>query len=551
MTIAAGNAARYIEQRPSTSSMMEHLGVKMTQSKADTASGCTEHPQQTIERDVCARDFRHFLNHWYFVNRETGQWLRFNNLWQGQENIVRIMQEQQWCFFLKAGKLGFTELECAYDAWVALFHSSNARVHLLSLDLDAAKELLQIVKRGLQKLPPWLGLPIIEKEAGGDTTRQLRLYAGPDDKRTIRSYAAVKDAAIDQTAMHTHVDELARMPFPAQTWSAVNSTVPEGGSVHIVTRGQGDQNYTAQLWKSAQSGGSPLYAHFEPFTARPRVPVKAVPPGADPSEVWYAEKQESGMPSEELDWLAPRTWEDALRGSGEGAFLPEAVWLGCYDPDLPPLMPGSREPIVLALDAGVTNDFFAVVAVTRHPQRWDDPAVRAVQVWRPPEGGEIDFEAVENWVRMLCQGGCVYGHPNGVSRLSAVDGCEACRDGNRIPKHNVVQVAYDAYQLVGMAQDLSRDRIAWMFKFGQGGDRLEADANLRLLAISRRLAHRNDPVLNEHVRNANMKISPGEDNKLRIIKRESASKIDAVVATSMAVAQCLYLALRPPRADAA
>lgn len=539
--------AIYTEPRPSVQSMMEHLGVRMTRARADTASGCAEHPQQTLEREACSQDFRHFLNHWWFVNRETGQWQTFRDLWPGQENIVAIMREQKWCFFLKAGKLGFTELECAYDAWVAIFHSPNARVHLLSLDLDAAKELLQIVKRGIQKLPSWLGLAIIENEAGADTTRQLRLRGGPDDKRTIRSYAAVKDAAIDQTAMHTHVDELARMPFPAQTWSAVNSTVPEGGSVHIVTRGQGDQNFTAQLWKSARSGGSPLYAHFEPFTSRPRVPVKPVPPGADPAEVWYAEKQESGMPSEELDWLAPRTWEDALRGSGEGAFLPEAVWLGCYDPDLPPLDPGSREPIVLALDAGVTNDFFAAVAVTRHPNRWEDPAVRAVQVWRPPEKGEIDFDAVERWIRILCQGGCVYGHPNGASRLSAVEGCEACRDGIRIPKHNVVQITYDSYQLVNMAQNLSRDRIAWCEKFNQGGERLEADANLRMLCISRRLAHRNDPVLNEHVRNADMKLSPGEDNKLRLIKREPAAKIDAAVALSMGVARALYLSLPKPR----
>lgn len=569
--------------------LAEHAAIQAVETQETPAalSGCEEHPDRSAERIACADQrtgFAHFIKHWWFVNRDTGQPMRFNRLWPGQENVVDLMTTEPWLILLKAGKLGFSEMECAYDGWVALYRHQNARVHIFSMDAKSAKSFLAIVKFGLTHVPEWLGLPIMVGEPGADTTTSLKLYGGPDDVRSIWSYPSNKDAAIDQVATHSHVDELARMPWPAETMSAVQSTVAPGGSIHVVSRGQGDGNYLTTLYRAAEKGGSPFYAHFEPFQSRPRVPQGEVPPGADPNEVWYAQQQESGMPAEQLNWLAPRTADDALKGSGEGAFIPESIWLSCYDPGLPVLMPGDRTPIVLSLDAGVTNDLFAAVAVSRHPDHephpdypcsrtTNDPAIRAVQVWRPPANGEIDFDEVERWVRFVCLGGCFNGHPNAVGVLShgfmcavhpdmrhrhRVDGtmagcdgaempCSACDEGLRTPAFNVVQVVYDAYQLVDMAQHLTRDRVAWCLPFGQGGDRLEADGNLRIVCYQRRLAHRNDATLNEHVRNANAKMASGEDTKLRLVKRAPDLKIDAAVATSMGVAQVLYLVLENAR----
>lgn len=417
------------------------------------------------------------------------------------------------------------------------------------MNLNSAKELLKWVRFGLTHLPTWLALPIMTEEPGGDSATSLKLYGGPDDERTVISYPAVQNAAIDQTATHSHVDELARMKWPNETWSAVESTVAPGGTVHIVTRGAGDSNATRDIWEKAKSGEIPMHPHFEPWDSRPRQPEKAVPEGVDPNEVFYQEKAGSMLPHQ-LNWFLPSSAEDALRGSSESQFIPEPTWLGCYDPDLPPLMPGDRTPLVVGVDAGVTNDCFAVVAVSRHPLRPDDPAVRAVRVWRPENGQEIDFDEVERWLRILALGGCVGagdgkpGHPNkSVYQLSDEPGCEACQNGIRVAPHNVVQIAYDSYQLVDMMQSLSRDNVAWCQKFDQGTTRMEADGLLRQVIVNRRLAHRNDPTLNEHIRNANAKTAAGEDTKLRLIKRNPAAKIDAAVSTSMATYECLRLLL--------
>lgn len=521
----------------------EAIGWRERRATSVEPSGCDAHPSRALERNACAASFRHFLNRWTFVNRETGRPQTFESLWPGQENAVVAMEAYPWLYLLKAGKLGFTELECAYDAWVALYRHANARVHLFSLDGSSSKALIRIVRFGIVHLPDWLGLPLLDGP-GGDTTVSLILNGGTDDHRLIMAYPATTDAAIDQTAHHSHVDELARMPWPDETWSSIESTVAPGGTVHIVSRGAGDLNYTRDLWYAAVAGTSPLHAHFERWDQRPRVPAGEVPEGVDPNDVFYAEKE--GMGEHQRNWFLPLTAEDALSGSGEGAFIDIAHWLGCRDDSLPILEPGPTIPCVLALDAGVTDDFFAAVLVSRRPGHHDEVAVRAVRVWKPPPGGgEIEQDPIEQWIRTVCLGGCVTGlHPNVRKGVPAPDPeCEHCEAKNLQPEYNIVQIAYDSYQLVGLAQRLTRDSVTWCRKFSQGEERARSDHDLKLRIIGRKIVHRGEPELDEAVRNAKARVNADEENKLRIIKANPSAKVDALVALSMGAAECIRLNL--------
>jgi phage terminase large subunit-like protein len=49
--------------------------------------------------------------------------------------------------------------------------------------------------------------------------------------------------------------------------------------------------------------------------------------------------------------------------------------------------------------------------------------------------------------------------------------------------------------------------------------------------------------MREHILNAAAQMAPKEDTKLRIVKKEAESKIDLVVALSMAASRCLFLNL--------
>jgi hypothetical protein len=485
-----------------------------------------------------------FFRRWKFVNRETGQVHDFGTLWPGQLEFLRAALEHPKVYALKAGKLGFTELECAWDAYRALFGHPFSRVHLLSKELPAARDLIGYVRFGLEHLPEKWGVRFLEEEAGGKTTTELHLWApwmDPGDRRIIKSYAAKAGAAIDQSAAHTHADEFNHLDENKQapTYLALNSTVePETGTFHIVSRGAGP-NYGADLFRAALSGENDFYPLFVPWSGRPR------PEG-------WREKQALDMPGVGVAHFAPEEYEDALAGEETSPFIPLEVW-DTLKSDLPPLLPGGDDQIVLALDAGVTGDCFAAVAATRRPDRPEFPAIRASKIWRPKDfpGGRIDFDTVEAWVRFLLEGGCPNGHPvsqkpESFCRPEGGDPCPVCRgpdqDGE-VPPMNVVQLTFDPHQLESLYQALRRENIVWMSPFDQGSERLRADAGLYQYAVRRQLVHHGDPVLREHVENARAKVSPDEDTKLRIVKKSEAQKVDGIVAASMAVHRVMELNL--------
>jgi hypothetical protein len=277
----------------------------------------------------CASAFRHFLPYWHFKNRETGAVTTFGRcplhsgahpgaLWPGQAALVDAMAEHDWLFALKAGKLGFTELECAYDYWVLRFRQPNARVHLFSMGLKSAQDLRGYVRFGHDHLPDWMRLPLSE-EAGADTTTTLSLDAGPDDQRKLVCYPSSQNVSIDQTAVHTHVDELARMPFPEATWTAIESTIADvpDATCHIVTRGAGLANFAADLWMKAMRGDSRLYPLFVRWSERP---------GRDAAWRDREVREHSEMGVKQF---APQTWEDAVAGASSDTIVPLTWFQEC------------------------------------------------------------------------------------------------------------------------------------------------------------------------------------------------------------------------------
>jgi hypothetical protein len=482
--------------------------------------------EQRTEIEACRRSFLYFLKYYQFTNRETGEINSFRELWPGQLDFAVAIQEHPWILALKAGKLGFTELECAYDVWIARFGQANARVHLFSRDIQAAQTLLEYVRFGFLHLPSWMQLRIRVEEAGGDTMRSLKLDGGRDDVRTIISYSAGPHVGIDQTATHSHVDEMARMPFPDRTWSAIQSTVAPSGSCHIVTRGAGDEDFLSQLWEAAEAGIGLLHPFFAPWSARP-----------DRSMEWRTQ-QSSTMPNQQFLHFAPETPAEALAGDATAEYIPAQIWDACADTSLPTVGPGDRTPIVLGVDGAVTGDNFAIVAVSRHPDRPQDAAIRACKVWDPKVTGVVDFDAVERFILFAIEGGCNQGHPPSMP----LPGCPACRAGAfTVLKMNIVSVVYDPYQIEQMMQHLRHH--AWCDAFPQAREREIADSLMHKLALRRQLSHNGDARLREHVLNVRAKLSKEQDSKMRMIKRSPNRKIDLAVAASMAIFQCLYLNL--------
>lgn len=249
---------------------------------------------------------------------------------------------------------------------------------------------------------------------------------------------------------------------------------------------------------------------------------------------------------------AQRLHENLWVGS-ETSFVPMELWDRCHDPELGPLTP--EIPIVVGVDAAVSGDCFGIVAVSRHPKRPDDPALRAAKVWVPPAGGSIDFDEPEAFLRWLCVGGCVLGHPPAPPAIGGMStptvdamraSCGACNDHMMVGPHRVVHICYDPYQLENMMQRLNREGLTWIKKFLQGNDRLVSDAQLYSVIVTGRLswnfANPEDAAtMRQHIRNANAKLQKDDDSKMRLKKKGEKLKIDLAVAASMAIARCMKI----------
>lgn len=199
--------------------------------------------------------------------------------------------------------------------------------------------------------------------------------------------------------------------------------------------------------------------------------------------------------------------------------IPVEWWDACEE-KVPPL--DKRTPVVVAVDASVSGDCSACVAVSRHwdPERARDAiAIRAVRVWEPPAGGKIDQEAtigatLEEWVK----------------------------------QYNVVEITYDEYQLHNLMTRWRKKKVVKIYQFGQITDRSKADKQFRDMVAGRLVAHDGNAVLRAHVDNAQAKISgekyrfvkPEQDTKQKSRKRQP---VDALVAASMGTERCLYLNL--------
>lgn len=296
-------------------------------------------------------------------------------------------------------------------------------------------------------------------------------------------------------------------------WNLYEQTVLEGRQL---TAGElGDLSAFAEApnadslvpcWVNEAAG---MFAYWDSGPEAHRQPWQRGEAGA----AYYANEASTQTPAN-YTRLHDNKW-----ASAESSFIDITWWDACAGPPIP-LVPGDDTPLVMALDAGVTGDCFGVIVVSRDPDRpggfeqEGGVMLRSAHKWEPTEGHPVDFSQVDRMVRAFCA------------------------------DHNVVEIAYDDYQLHDMASRFTADGVAWLRKFGQQQERLVADGQLYQMIAHRRLRHDGAwPEVREHLVNANKKVAASEETRLRIVKKSASRKIDLAVALSMATAECLRLML--------
>jgi phage terminase large subunit-like protein len=219
----------------------------------------------------------------------------------------------------------------------------------------------------------------------------------------------------------------------------------------------------------------------------------------------YYQAQEATLRPLAFRRLHLNEWSSSI-----SSFIPEEWWIACKG-DVPPL--NNTTPVVMAVDAAVSSDCCAIAIVSRDPKNPVNVMLRGHKIWQPTSGHPMDLQIVEDYIREYTK------------------------------THNVVEIAYDAYQLHKLMTDLRKDAIAWCKPFSQAGDRAVADKQLYDVIRDRRITQYGAQDAYEHIRNAAAKQNKDEDTRLRIIKKAASQKIDFAVALSMAVYECLRLNL--------
>jgi phage terminase large subunit-like protein len=196
--------------------------------------------------------------------------------------------------------------------------------------------------------------------------------------------------------------------------------------------------------------------------------------------------------------------------SSTSSFVPIEWWDACRGP-LPDL--DRFREIVVALDAAVSDDCFAIVAMSRHDGK---SVVRYSRKWQPPQGGKIEFRNHDDPADTE--------YPEGELRRLAQE-------------YNVICFAYDPHQLESFASDMRALGLGMFESFGQGAPRLIADKSWYDAIRERQVIHSGESDLRQHIMNSNS--TAEEKDTLRIVKRADTLKIDLNVAASMCHATAL------------
>lgn len=219
----------------------------------------------------------------------------------------------------------------------------------------------------------------------------------------------------------------------------------------------------------------------------------------------YYAQEEAVLQTSEFERVHRNQWVNS-----QNAFVPPEWWYACEESENHKMSELSQieTPCVIAMDAAVSGDTFGLIMISG---KGDGTCaeVRYANIWKPPKSGKIDFSEPEEEVRRL------------------------------ISSYNVVEITYDPYQLEDMAGRLRNELVVHLHTFNQSSERAIADKRLQDMIRERRVYHRGEPDLTQHIINADVETS-AEENRLRIVKRAPYLKIDLAVCLSMAANRAEY-----------
>lgn len=434
-----------------------------------------------------------------------------------QKEILRIFSERlpdgsfKWstCLYSTIKKSGKTTISALYARWAAETWGYGQEVYNMGNKLKQARDraflkVRQSIKRSPQHIrDEWEilhdrmthtpsdsfieALPVNDGgEAGGNPSLTVWTELWGFDKENARRFwdemQPVATRELSQRFVDTYAGYTGESELLWELWQLALS----GDSLHE----------TLPIYGVPRAG---LVAYIDTGVEARRMPWQR----GEKGDAYYARVEAHERPVN-YQRLHLNLWVNS-----QTAFMDMALWDSlAVDPDEIRLM--ATLPVVIAVDAAVSSDTTAIVAVTVYHDKVIELETR---IFTPPKGGKLDYALTLK--PALIQ---------------------------MFRRYGVVSVPYDMHQLHDFMTQLQKEfpNIPF-YAFDQGAERLKADTQLLYRINQRLLRHSGNPQLREHMQNADAKDEKHE-KAIRIVKRTAAKKIDGAVGLSMATWHASQLA---------
>lgn len=200
--------------------------------------------EQIRELAKCAKDPIYFIRNYIKIKHPKRGKINFN-LYDYQEELVRMYMGNRFNIILSARQTGKTETSCAFLLWYAIFHPDKT-VLIASNKSTNAMELIGKIRYAYEELPNWL-------KPGIDADNWNKHTCSFDNKSRIVSTTTSKDSGRGLSISLIYCDELAFVKPHVQEefWDSILPTISTGGAMIITSTPNGDSNLFARMWFTA------------------------------------------------------------------------------------------------------------------------------------------------------------------------------------------------------------------------------------------------------------------------------------------------------------
>ncbi|HUU88115.1 MAG TPA: terminase family protein [Candidatus Glassbacteria bacterium] len=213
-----------------------------------------------------AKDPSYFLRKYAVIQHPMRGKIHFN-LFDYQEETLKIFEANDNTIVNKARQIGLSTLTAGYSLWLMMFHEDK-NILVIATKQDVAKNLVTKVRVMHQNLPIWL-----RGECKEDNKLSLVFANGSQ----IKAIASSPDAGRSEALSLLIMDEAAHIDPPTladDIWTAASSTLATGGKAIVISTPNGMGNFFHKTWVGAQeesNGFIPIFLDWKVHPDRDQV----------------------------------------------------------------------------------------------------------------------------------------------------------------------------------------------------------------------------------------------------------------------------------------